>query len=443
MTQWAAIPNWCNSHHEPFYQKCCNDFNVKPVKISGRALFVRKNSVLYVVLTWKILKSYYFDGGEWYCKRLNHVFFIKHGIRQKSISRGLDGRSSFINILISCFLFAVIYYEIVQTNRYKTLKYIFAGDEAYIEFSFLCQLGELIGIKVTLFKGFTSIRTHEFSEGTLRQKYPWESNFQQPTASQVETARVQLQQRISGDRSSLPYMEKKGTTTSDFNFSKPGVWLFLHDFLDSPGLHGVGPYTNNNEWVSDTLKFCSAQKINVYLKTHPNGRKVNQKIVANFTKTFPNVTVVSDNVSLANLRDQGLVELVITVFGSVIVEGLFCNFQVLSAGPSPYNSLGIIDYPKSKTEYKNQILSLIRNKKLKQKSAIDVATALAKMNLGNKSAEIFKYPFNDIDENLWIELFKTNYPANIRQRRKKMQDSEKLRTYCEMYLKQFNLRDLL
>lgn len=111
------------------------------------------------------------------------------------------------------------------------------------------------------------------------------------------------------------------------------------------------------EWLDCVLSLCERNKINVFVKEHPNALPGNEKIVAFFKDKYRSAVFVDAQVSNSNFF-IGDISLALTVYGTMAHEFAYQGIPVLNAGDNPHVAYGFSLTPKSVNDYESMLLAL-------------------------------------------------------------------------------------
>ena len=163
---------------------------------------------------------------------------------------------------------------------------------------------------------------------------------------ELRCAQRNLIARIEGDYASLSYMSdvKKSEKVQLNSVENSKVFvMYLHDFLDSPGVYGETVFHDQWDWIRLALKEVSKIGGHLLLKLHsnqnPNTKVPNELLVEHF-RNKPNVTFLDRNASLKQIWLVHSPKAVLTMYGSVIMECACLKIPVIYTSHNPYVAFG-------------------------------------------------------------------------------------------------------
>jgi hypothetical protein len=148
--------------------------------------------------------------------------------------------------------------------------------------------------------------------------------------------------------------------------NKKKYFIFPNIFWDVGMSNTTTIYPSIIEWVLDTINFLSNNKeIEIFVKLHPgekfdssqSSKSIADFILEKFTKLPENLTIIypEDKILTYNLFQY--IDLGIVYNGTIGLELLNKNIQIVSAGKAVYNILNDCFVPKTKIEYYNYLIT--------------------------------------------------------------------------------------
>jgi hypothetical protein len=171
----------------------------------------------------------------------------------------------------------------------------------------------------------------------------------------IKLARSSLFNRIhSSNDPTVPYMKQARELHEVKVDSCHGkIVVFLHDFYDSPHLFRWMLFPDFYTWIVNTIDFCIAQGITLFIKPHPNQCRDSEKVVSSLREKYYGCSCI--NWLDIRLRNSSIYAanplLVVTVYGSVAPEACFAGIRVLLAGDHPAINFPIGKTARSRDEY--------------------------------------------------------------------------------------------
>jgi hypothetical protein len=316
----------------------------------------------------------------------------------------------------------------------KKINLILCGDEAYVFSGISAQMACMYNIPCYCIKGGYEVYASKYDciwkTGFRRDDFNSKSilNISENILSESEKI---LKRLCDNDKSSLHYMsvpDKKVKNSTNTDYSDLDIIIFAHDFFDAPGIRAGNIYVNHVKWIKETIDFLLSKKIKVGVRFHPNSRSKNNPIINKLKKQYNSKVVwVDGELSLKSLK--GKIKGIVTVYGTVCLESAYLGIPVVTAGITQWSLVNIAQESKSETEYKLNLASLANGEvMLSEEGVLDLKNNAIRVFALNSlvrraSNKTIYYPFDDIDKNLWGDIFHDKYPASIYQRRESFLNS--------------------
>lgn len=258
----------------------------------------------------------------------------------------------------------------LRSNEYDE---IYLTHSVYIGYGFLARFALARGV---------SVYVTQNTRGTFIEKLSVRHPFQTPkydefkgiSAGLKDSERVEgralakaiIDRRLSGSiDSSIYYMRSSGYSgvtegvgICDAFIGRPRVVVFLHCFFDSPHIYRSMLFVDFYEWLDHVLAFCEKNRINVYVKEHPNAMPGNEAIVDDFRRRYNKAVFLKATTNNSLFFSAGF-SLALTVYGTMAHEFAYKGLPVLNAGDNPHISYGFTITPSSIEEYDSAILDLL------------------------------------------------------------------------------------
>jgi hypothetical protein len=222
--------------------------------------------------------------------------------------------------------------------------------------------------------------------------------------------------RIEGDYSSLSYMSDakkiEGVQLKSIDNSRIFI-MYLHDFLDSPGVYGETVFHDQWDWI-----LCAEQEVtkmggHLLLKLHSNQNPFtqapNDRLIEKFAEQS-NVSFIDRNASLKQISSAYNPRAVLTMYGSVIMECACLNIPVIYTSHNPYVAFGFGYRASSKKAFASAIgkyaklaVSEVDNEQMENRARF-VADAQLRINKLMTDSSLGAIPLNDVPAPLMKEM---------------------------------------
>jgi len=446
----CLTPAWETSTHDVVINNICNSLGYKRICLSVDYCYAVNDIVASVlILLFKIPKILVLSlKNDIRSLRLFDIN-IGRGINEYVITNSKDARFNFNFFGYKTILKSIIFYVRIKNKmKQKKVGFVLGGDEAYLEFSIAAQLAEIYNIPSTFLKGYAPLKACSYKKNLMNslplyENYPTLFEELKNKEDLINKTTDILEKRVNGDRSSLQYMPKY-IKLKEYNESYlSSVWIFLHDFYDSPGIYGGNIFASHCDWLEYTVKYLNRYGVKIVIKRHPNERPLNVEIIEKYKKRFKTSVIwCEEDISIdqiKNLECKGIV----TVYGTVIVEGTYAGIPVVAAGRSPYSGFDVCYMASDIKEY-NKYLNLIGiGEKLQIKSkevALKAECANRFLDVSDSNANI---PYDDIDKNFWEYCGLGIYHENNYKRKETFLRNKNVKECVEKYLKTINIASVL
>lgn len=339
---------------------------------------------------------------------------IKFGyaIRESTICLSNDARFRFGKTLVNVTLTAAkIYCYWKNEFKKKTVGMVIGGTESYIYFGVISQLAKQYHVPViSLRQRRAGVVAYPFDVNTLRSFPATYTEWPKlARALDLSEASRMLEERVAGDYQSLTYMTSNSVNDLQTPVSgslQNAIWIYAHDFFDSPSVWGEGIFNDQVEWLDKTIAFLLDNEAKVIVKWHPNARQKCRRVYAEFEGKFNEHSIfLYDPISLNKVQEFSPLG-VVTSMGSVIPEAAFIGIPVVAASPHPYTCVGLASPPTSISQYEKNLKSLITSpsqaplKQMKDKAVMAMAlmnsvyfraAQSAELSFQNKSQTLRKF----------------------------------------------------
>jgi len=141
----------------------------------------------------------------------------------------------------------------------------------------------------------------------------------------------------------------------------PKVLICTHEFSDAPHCYGEMLFLDFYEWMDYLGKMSLVTDYDWYVKYHPGYWDVSVRIVNDFLKKYPRLSVIPPYASHLQLVEEGL-DCVFTCMGSVAHEYPALGVPVINAAYNPHAAYTFSYTPKTVDEFRQLMLTVPRQK---------------------------------------------------------------------------------
>jgi len=153
------------------------------------------------------------------------------------------------------------------------------------------------------------------------------------------------------------------------------ILIAPHSFSDSPHSYGLNLFPDFYVWMDFLGKMSEATDYDWYIKTHPDCLSEDLRIIDQFVKKYPQLTLLPSDTSHHQIIEEGI-SFALTIYGTIGFEYAALGVPVINGSSgNPHVAYGFNIHPKSLDEYQN----LLRN--------------LAAIRLDINVHEVFEYYF--------------------------------------------------
>ena len=161
----------------------------------------------------------------------------------------------------------------------------------------------------------------------------------------IDPATSYMRQSAYGQKNSILSPDLKGA-----------VVVFLHDFYDSPHVFPELVFCDFWSWVCFTIETLQISGVTFYLKPHPNQIEMNQDVLIDLRRQYPDVKWLPSSVSNTQLAEVGVV-CGVTVYGTVAHELAYLGVPSIGCAQHPHHSFDFCRTAKTRDEYKTMLQS--------------------------------------------------------------------------------------
>jgi len=414
MKKLVICPPMDHIVYNEYYKEIANFLDAKLIHY-GRSKF-KKNIFFAFIYTFKFFLNYGFLNIV-NKKNLSYLQAAFLASKQRSIKESLNAKDDFVKN-ITYFLKNIYYYcELRTTIKKHKVVLIISTPEPYVESVMLRILSKNLNVPcIALFgKTYLGIFTKLDPCKSPRNNFATYRNYRVNDFNEVQVKdRKNYLNGLKTNYSGFTVAHKR--IKNNFiqkNFSN-SVVIYLPDFFDSPNVYGGNLFNNHLEWLKETTDFLIKNKINFFIKPHPNATKKSRDLLKKLMDkkeiNYLNNLNLDINIFLQKKKPQ----LIITVYGHISIEAPYYGIDVVCAGSSPSDIFDFTYSPKSKKEYFNSIYDVMIKgiRKEKKKEDIILAQLCNKYKTPEKIYNLFiKNPGEDVDDEkiLCMEDLKNKY----------------------------------
>ena len=352
--------------------------------------------------------------------RSSSGFIIGHHVVEFRIRKSRDGRFrgwslEVLKNYVAYFKFSVLANRRLGKGDYKVH---LMCDEAY-EPGMLAQVSQSLGIPTLKLRQWGEELTIWSFNGHILFGGPDFHGICLTTVfeeEEIQSIQRNLLARIEGDYSSLRYMSDKnkseGVALESVDNDRVFV-MYLHDFLDSPGVYGETVFHDQWDWIHCAEKAISRVGGHLLLKLHSNENLFtlgpNDLLIEKFGGKS-NVSFVDRNAALKQIVSTYRPRAVLTMYGSVIMECACMNIPVIYTSHNPYVAFDFGLRVSSKKAFGSAIethaicaVTEMDEQQMKSRAWL-VAEAQLRINKLMKDSSLGAIPLIDVPPSLMKEL---------------------------------------
>ena len=175
----------------------------------------------------------------------------------------------------------------------------------------------------------------------------------------LQLAEESFQRKIAGEVDHhFSYMKNSAYAVTEQNIPnvQGATIVFLHDFFDSPHVYPGMVFHDFWDWICFTIESLEAKNINFYIKPHPNQINLNDEVIIDLIRKYPDLKFISPKVSNTQLIGAGI-SYAITVYGSVAHEMAYFGIPSIACARHPHIAYSFCQTARSREEYKKLIYS--------------------------------------------------------------------------------------
>lgn len=272
-------------------------------------------------------------------------------------------KRAIFDIILSC-IKNVIYWE--DYFKHHIVKTVILEDATYNQ-SYMREIAIFHGIPVYSVRISQCARCYSGYFTCSRYGLDYKKVFSELSKKEkshgISWAKCQLEKRINGDISDIPYMRNMGTYTKQKNENlllhnnKIKVVICPHCFTDDPFPYGKFLFNDQYEWLEYLGNFSQLTDYDWYFKIHPAAEKLSRGVYDQFLDRYPNIHLLPVEASAVQMRDEGM-DFALTLWGTIGHEYAYLGINVINGGYGPHSDFSFNYNPKSVEEYEKLILNL-------------------------------------------------------------------------------------
>ena len=272
-------------------------------------------------------------------------------------------KKELFDIILSCIKNVVYWDDYFKLHIVKTI----ILEDAVYDQSYIREIAVLYDIPVYAVNISQCRRCHSgYFTGTrygINYKTAFSELSQKEKEYGISWAKHQLDKRVQGDISDIPYMRDMGTYKNRqagnllHRNDKIKVVICPHCFTDDPFPYGKFLFNDQYEWLDYLGRISQQTDYDWYFKIHPASEKFSRGVYDRFLKKYPNIHVLPLGASAVQMRDEGM-DFALTLWGTIGHEYAYLGINVINGGYGPHSDFSFNYNPKSVEEYEKIILNL-------------------------------------------------------------------------------------
>ena len=194
---------------------------------------------------------------------------------------------------------------------------------------------------------------------------------------------INIQKAYSNKIGGNKFLTRNGITRG-----KPIVTVFCHAWYDYPHNFGMKNFTDFLDWIKLTYEIALKNKnVTWIFKPHPTETWYGGFYLKDLIKESPShIYIIDEKTSVETVLD--VTNSIITVHGTIAIEGCVRGIPVIAADQSYYSDWNIAETMLSREEYINKLRNICKNKKIITNEMKDKARAFAYLSLAPAEEEI-------------------------------------------------------
>lgn len=169
-----------------------------------------------------------------------------------------------------------------------------------------------------------------------------------------------LKLRFSGKKDDKIWNHKKSPydyKNIKLNLKKSSVVIYLHDFFDAPHQYKNFIFDDYWDWLLSTIQILKRNKINFYIKQHPNKIYLNDNLINKLKKIIPKYHWLPEKISTKQLVEDKIIACGVTVHGTISHELAYFGIHSICCADHPHISFNFCRTAKSKKKYETFLIN--------------------------------------------------------------------------------------
>ncbi len=311
-----------------------------------------------------------------------------------------------------CLVIWQAYRDVRRARKYFTFvkpKLYLTSYTTYVQHGIAVRVALQCGVKVFSFCNYQELAKKLSYTDWVHTKNPddYADNFSklEHQEQRLVEADVALTLRMAGiNDNAIAYMKKSAYAESVESIPdvRGALVIFLHDFFDSPHVYRDMVFPDFWEWVCFTIETLQKANTRFFIKPHPNQTDRSVGVLNQLKQLYPNVSIISSNISNKQLVQAGLA-CAVTVYGTVAHEMAYLGVPTIACARHPHVNFDFCQTAKNKQDYA-RLLSESTDIKLDKVVMRQQSLVFYYMHNLNLSAE---------EKSLWKTIFNfLNYCIN-------------------------------
>lgn len=415
----GLYPGWSTTTHDSLHLMILNDLEISALPYSFISKYVL-TSLLYkikVKVYTLCFLVYWMINKDRYALKYRKIV-ISHPMIESCLRSSRDGKFRFLTSRTFYFLQGAIQFidALFKFEESHEIKIVLGGDEAYLKGGIIGQYAVLNKIPTLFFKQKGNyLSAFKYDNKTLYAGPPLAKIKEISEAFKYDIAKEEARlEQITHNKVRYSYMRKQNSVPESYvpdyiNEINNCVILYLHDFIDSPGIYGRSVFFDQWDWIKTAIEVIRRQNKKLVIKFHPNSFKSNDYAINKLINTYQNTPEIffeREPIPIVFYKNNNALG-VLTIFGSVIWESAFIGLPCISCSNNPSMSFNLSNNAKTISEFKVFLKKMCLRKidlpeNAYQESVICCAANNTLFSNYNFIADI---PYDDIDKELFQNLF--------------------------------------
>lgn len=247
----------------------------------------------------------------------------------------------------------------------ERIKAILVSHDNYVGPGLLTRMAYKFGVPVVLINPFEINlinNTFQNYERFLHYRKYFSSQPVDWQRESIQKAQKELAKRITGEIG-IGMMKYQTKTSFSNHRIQPQIGksvnkkllVLAHDFFDNPHAYSKMQFDDFYQWLKFVAEVCRDENIDCYIKMHRDFSDIELRVLLEFKKNFPYISVVDPEVSYHQLYDEGI-RFVTTCYGSAGHELPLLGFTVVNASYNPHIAFTFNLHAHTKEEYRKMLV---------------------------------------------------------------------------------------